>query len=86
MPIIALNARFAPSPPARNASISTRGVRWYRTLAEHPAYRAHVMVPVVFAELEGGLEYYLIRPSAPQTHRLLMEDTTPSRFGAFACT
>jgi glutathione S-transferase len=29
--------------------------RWYRTLAERPAYRAHVMVP--FAELEGRLEY-----------------------------
>ncbi|MBV8751991.1 MAG: glutathione S-transferase [Hyphomicrobiales bacterium] len=29
--------------------------RWYHTLAERPAYRAHVMVP--FAELEGRLEY-----------------------------
>jgi glutathione S-transferase len=29
--------------------------RWYRALAERPAYRAHVMVP--FAELEGRLEY-----------------------------
>jgi glutathione S-transferase len=29
--------------------------RWYRTLQERPAYRAHVMVP--FAELEGRLEY-----------------------------
>jgi len=26
MPIITLNARFAPSPPAANASVSTRGV------------------------------------------------------------
>lgn len=29
--------------------------RWYRTLAERPAYRAHVMVP--FRELEGRLAY-----------------------------
>jgi glutathione S-transferase len=29
--------------------------RWYRALAERPAYRAHVMVP--FVELEGRLEY-----------------------------
>jgi glutathione S-transferase len=29
--------------------------RWYRTLGERAAYRAHVMVP--FAELEGRLEY-----------------------------
>ena len=29
--------------------------RWYRTLSERPAYRAHVMVP--FAELEGRLAY-----------------------------
>ena len=29
--------------------------RWYRTLAERPAYRAHVMVP--FSELYGRLEY-----------------------------
>jgi glutathione S-transferase len=29
--------------------------RWYRVLAERPAYRAHVMVP--FGELEGRLEY-----------------------------
>jgi glutathione S-transferase len=29
--------------------------RWYRVLAERPAYRAHVMIP--FAELEGRLEY-----------------------------
>jgi glutathione S-transferase len=29
--------------------------RWYRTLQERSAYRAHVMVP--FAELEGRLEY-----------------------------
>jgi glutathione S-transferase len=28
---------------------------WRRTLAERPAYRAHVMVP--FAELDGRLEY-----------------------------
>jgi glutathione S-transferase len=29
--------------------------RWYRTLAERPAYRAHVMVP--FGDLYGRLEY-----------------------------
>ena len=29
--------------------------RWYRTLAERPAYRAHVMVP--FGDLFGRLEY-----------------------------
>jgi glutathione S-transferase len=36
-------------PPVPNVE------RWYRTLAERPAYRDHVMVP--FAELYGRLEY-----------------------------
>jgi glutathione S-transferase len=42
-----------------NIDIARPGVpnveRWYRTLCERPAYRAHVMVP--FAELEGRLAY-----------------------------
>ena len=62
MPIIASNARFASSPPAASASVSTRGVICQETphLSLHQPHWALLAavaddgVPVAFAEFALG--------------------------------